>query len=315
MLIIGNIHFLGAYLARHLDNKGLSYAFCAQYNGHPHHNILQTRPLYATTFSEIESFLTDHCDEITTVINLAPMDIPHHTQPDILVQAIFRTTQKIWMWCAHNNKEYAYVSSQHTYDGAYNNQYKDGLHSPQQLYPTSLLGWAHNAMDFWSARMLATKNIKKPLRVLAFKAFNLYGMFKNIAGSSFIDEAFHAIHGDQPVSLWKSTSPDFNHGEYIRHFLHVDDCAHILVHLITNKRLPNTIINIAHPEGHALKKVANIIAKILHKPLTFNYATASNQLGTVHPVERPSLQQLSSLRLPINFSSLEERISQAQDAL
>lgn len=314
VLILGNVHFLGAYLACHFDKYDVPYAFCAQYNSQVYHTILRTRPLYATTFSEIESFLTDHCDEITTVVNLAPMDIPHHTQPDILIQAIFRTTQKIWLWCAHNKKEYIYASSQYTYDGINNHQYKDGLKSPQKLHPSSLLGWAHNAMDLWSARMLATASVKKPTRTLAFKPFNLYGMFKNIAGAGFIDEAFATIKDGQKVSLLRSASPDFDHGEYIRHFLHVDDCAQALAHLITHKRFSSTIVNIAHPEGLTLKKAAQIIAQTLRKPFTPNYINTPDKLGTAHPVERPSIQQLLSFGMPLTFSSLEHRVGQAQEA-
>lgn len=305
VLIIGNIHLLGVHLALCLEARRIPYAFCAQYQTCD--LIQRTRPLYAIGFSEIEAFLADHHQEIKTVVNLAPQDIPHHTQTDVMIQAIFRTTQKLWLWCAENNKDYVYASSQHTYDGTHNNHYKDGFTSALSLYPQSVLGWAHNTMDVWCAHALKAYS-KKPPRTIAFKPFNIYGGYKSTPNASFVDETVTSLKSDRLVSMWPSEHPDFANGEYIRHFLHVSECAAILTELVSNTNIGSTLLNIAHPDGMTLIKATEVIAKSLRKKASYDYAPPPKKYGKVHPVERPGIQKLLSLGIKSPFLSLEEHL-------
>jgi len=310
ILIIGNLNSLGGSLAQHFSSQNIPYAFCAQYTQSTH-RIVHTHPLYAITFNEIDPFLADHHNEISSIINLSSLDIPVHTQPDTLIQAVFRSSQKLWVWCAKMQKEYIYASSQHTYDGLHHAHYSDGLKTPDMLQPQSLLGWAHNMMDRWMAHMTLHADSKPP-RTIAFKPFNLFTLsHQQPDNSSIIDAMLVSLRNSKPVPLYLSQSPDFEDGGYIRHFLHVDDCAHLLASIISSPHIHDTIINIAHPESLTLKNAALTIARTLQVEPSFSFISPTPNAGLLHPIERPNLSQISALQLPHKLPSFQERVSSA----
>ena len=235
---------------------------------------------------------------------MSSMDIPEHSTPDTILQAVFRTNQKIWLWCAQKGVDFIYASSPLTYDGPNHNLFKDGLASPHKLMPRSILGWAHNLMDLWLHKMELDTEVISPPRTIAFKAFNLYGLYKQHPGGSFIDEVADLIHAHRPVPLWVAHSPDIVDGGYVRHFLHVEHCAEAIVKLLGSPHIASNIINLAGHHGITLKDAALLIGKILKKPVSFQKTPIHHKRP--HLIERPCLHQLDSLGLLTEESMLEE---------
>ncbi|MCY4413817.1 MAG: NAD-dependent epimerase/dehydratase family protein [Alphaproteobacteria bacterium] len=311
IFIIGSITTALCILVQKLQKSSVQFALCTKLP--PHHSaeyafLRPSYPFYNIAFNDIEAFLQNNKSEITCILNLSPLDLPAHTDPNLLNQVIFSTSQKLWLWCAEHKKRYIYASSPTTYDCEKGTLHDEWKHL-KNLKPKSTIGWLHHCMDLWVHQML-NSNMPKPVQTIAFKPFHVYGKVTSPLPVPLIDRWATNISEKKAVSIEKSHHDDFQDGMYIKHFLHMEDYTSMLHWILLSDALPSTIVNLAHDQGYTLENAAQTTAAALEEPhhIIYNSLNKNSPEASYHPIERPSTLHLRSLGYNKPLLSLKQGV-------
>lgn len=206
---------------------------------------------------------------------LAPAAIFHlgacsrttETNWEFLQEINIRYTQRLWSWCAANNRPFIYASSAATYgDG------KMGFNDrspPSDLKPLNLYGKSKNDFDRWALEQVAAGRPAPP-RWAGVKFFNVYGPREQHKErmASVVWHARRQILEGGEVRLFKSNDPAIRDGEQRRDFVFVGDCVEHMLWLCKSDApcalynsgtgTPRTFLDLAHAVFAALDREPRI---------------------------------------------------------
>ncbi|MEK6644368.1 MAG: ADP-glyceromanno-heptose 6-epimerase [Planctomycetota bacterium] len=163
------------------------------------------------------------------------------TNWDFLTDTNIRYSQRLWAWCAANQRPLIYASSAATYgDGK---QGYDDRTPPTSLHPLNLYGKSKNDFDAWALDLVA-KHLPAPPRWAGLKFFNVYGPREahKHRMASVVWHARRQILEIGEMRLFRSNDPKIADGEQRRDFVFVDDCIAHMVWLWKNPA-PNGLYN------------------------------------------------------------------------
>jgi ADP-L-glycero-D-manno-heptose 6-epimerase len=132
-------------------------------------------------------------------------------------------SQRIWQWCAREQRPLIYASSAATYgDGA--GGFDDTTPS-EQLTPLNPYGRSKNEFDIWVSEQIAHGAVLPP-RWAGMKFFNVYGAREAHKGrmASVVWMAYQQIRTSGDVALFRSNDATIRDGEQKRDFVFVEDC-------------------------------------------------------------------------------------------
>ena len=154
------------------------------------------------------------------IFHLGACSSTTETNWDYLRENNLEYTQRLWNWCAANERPFIYASSAATYgDGS---KGFDDRTPPAELAPLNLYGKSKNDFDVW-----ALARERTPPRWAGLKFFNVYGPRESHKGrmASVAFQTYNQILATGGMKLFRSTDPAYPDGGQLRDFVFVDDCV------------------------------------------------------------------------------------------
>ena len=169
-------------------------------------------------------------EKITWVIHMGACSSTTEKNWEFLYENNFLYSQRIFEWCAQNQKGLIYASSGATY-GAGENGFDDSFDS-EKLKPLNLYGESKVIMDRWALKQQAL-----PDNWYGLKFFNVFGPneYKKEYMASVAFKAYHQVSKTGQLGLFKSYNPLYKDGEQLRDFIYVKDITTWILELMQKK--------------------------------------------------------------------------------
>ncbi len=266
IIVTGANGFIGSAMVWQLNQSGFSDILAVDSVNLTSRNLLAKRQ-YVRFFEahELWSFLmTDEAKKaVTWIIHMGACSSTTEANWDFLYANNFQYSQRLFEWCAQNQKNLVYASSAATY-GAGENGFEDAFDS-EKLKPLNLYGESKVLMDRWALKQMAL-----PQNWYGLKFFNVFGPNEYEKGSmaSVAFKAFHQIQATSELGLFKSYNPQFEDGKQLRDFVYVKDVVRWIQELMEKKPASGiynmgfgkarTWLDMAHPLFASLNKEEKI---------------------------------------------------------
>lgn len=256
---------------------------------------------------ELDGFLANR-PRATAVFHLGAISSTTATDADEVIEANFRTSARLWKWCARMSTPFIYASSAATY-GNGEGGFDDDESRLSSLSPLNLYGWSKHVFDRWAIEQ--ARRGEAPPHWAGLKFFNVYGPNEYHKGDmqSLVAKNAGRIAADQPVRLFKSYREGYADGEQLRDFVHVADCTRAMLWLAEGKCGPG-LFNLGTGRARSFRDLIEATAKALGKAVAIEYQEmpealrANYQYFTQAPMEK-----LRRAGFAASFRSLEEGVA------
>ena len=204
-------------------------------------------------------------EKITWVIHMGACSSTTEQNWEFLYENNFLYSQRLFDWCAQNQKGLIYASSGATY-GAGENGFDDSFDS-EKLKPLNLYGESKVIMDRWAVKQSAV-----PAHWYGLKFFNVFGPneYKKESMASVAYKAYHQIAKNKKLGLFKSYNPQYKDGEQLRDFVYVKDITTWIVELM-QKKPTSGIYNMGFGQARSWLDMSGSLFKSLDVPQTIDW--------------------------------------------
>jgi ADP-L-glycero-D-manno-heptose 6-epimerase len=267
ILVTGANGFIGSAMVWELNVRGVTDVVAVDSVGRETRDLLQHRRI--TKFlkkDQIWEFLeTPEAQKITWIIHMGACSSTTETNWEFLKENNIEYSQRLFSWCAENDKGLIYASSGATY-GAGEMGFSDETDS-EKLKPLNLYGDSKVMMDRW-----ALKQGKTPPHWYGVKFFNVYGPNEYFKGpmASLVFKAFHQIRDSGRLGLFRSHNPNYKDGEQLRDFVYVKDITRWMNELM-EKTPPNGLYNMGYGQARSWLDLAKGVFAGSGKELKINW--------------------------------------------
>ncbi|MBI5723074.1 MAG: ADP-glyceromanno-heptose 6-epimerase [Planctomycetes bacterium] len=206
---------------------------------------------------ELKGWLAANASAVDAVIHMGACSDTAQTDEAFMMACNFEYTRMIWEFCAAAGRPLVYASSAATYgDGSAG--YDDKI-DPRVFKPLNLYGLSKQRFDLW-----ALEQAKAPPRWAGVKFFNVYGPRESHKGrmASVAFHSYNQIRRTAHVELFKSHRPDYPDGGQKRDFIHVDDAAAAVLHLLetpASAAAPNGLYNVGTGTARTFADLAKAV--------------------------------------------------------
>jgi ADP-L-glycero-D-manno-heptose 6-epimerase len=266
IIITGANGFIGSAMVWQLNQSGITDIIAVDSVNLASRNLLKKRN-YSQFFEagELWSFLmTDEAKKnVSWVIHMGACSSTTETNWDFLYSNNFQYSQRLFEWCAQNQKKIIYASSAATY-GAGENGFTDTFDS-EKLKPLNLYGESKVIMDRWAVKQKAA-----PTHWYSLKFFNVFGPneYEKESMASVAFKAYQQIAATSELGLFKSYNSQYEDGKQLRDFVYVKDVVRWMQELIDKKPesgiynmgfgKARTWLDMAYPLFNAMNKETKI---------------------------------------------------------
>ncbi|MFZ4402761.1 MAG: ADP-glyceromanno-heptose 6-epimerase, partial [Pseudobdellovibrionaceae bacterium] len=215
---------------------------------------------------ELFSFLNStEAQKVSWIIHMGACSSTTEKNWDFLLENNTQYTEKIFQWCAKNNKNLIYASSAATYgDGSLG--FDDSLDS-EILRPLNLYGDSKVLFDRWAVKQSMT-----PKHWYGLKFFNVFGPqeYHKESMSSVAYKAFHQIQKTGQLQLFKSYHPDYKDGEQKRDFIYVKQITSWITQLM-QLQPQSGIYNMGNGQACTWLDLAGAVFSAMNLPLKIDW--------------------------------------------
>ncbi|MHC8510226.1 MAG: ADP-glyceromanno-heptose 6-epimerase [Rhodospirillales bacterium] len=238
-IVTGGAGFIGSIILHALEAAGLGPLVCCdRVDDAKRPNIAKRTLAAAIPPEDLTDFLHKNASgagDIKAVIHMGAVSATTAPDDDHLHTTNVRLPMALWDWCAETQTRLIYASSASVY-GAGEQGFEDDT-SPaalEKLNPLNAYGRSKLAFDVWAAGRAASGCAPPGWAGLRF--FNVYGPneYHKGAQQSVIAHLVPQIQSAGRARLFQSHRKDVPDGGQSRDFIHVDDCAAVVLWLLNN---------------------------------------------------------------------------------
>lgn len=244
--VTGGAGFIGSNVVAALEARGDDVIVADVFGRDAKWNNLAKRRLLDIVEPNAIIARLDALDEPPgAVIHLGAVSDTTETDVDRIVDLNFRSSCRLWEWCAAHRVPLVYASSAATYgDGSLGWRDDDSPAYLAGLRPLNAYGWSKHLFDRWAVHRAGTGGAAPP-RWAGLKFFNVYGPNEAHKGPqrSVAAQIFDAIAAGESARLFRSDNPAYPDGGQMRDFVWVGDCVDVIIWLIEGAR-PNGLYNV-----------------------------------------------------------------------
>ena len=313
IIVTGAAGFIGSYMVGYLNRKGCDNIIIVDEFSVPQKK-LNYKDKRIADFVERDRFIEWIYHEpfkIDFVVHLGARTDTTEFDYSIHEKWNVEYSKSIWAYCTEKNVPLIYASSAATY-GAGELGYKDDHDIVAQLKPLNPYGVSKNEFDKW-----ALEQARQPPFWAGLKFFNVYGPNEYHKGrmASVIFHAYNQIKETGKVKLFRSHKPQYNDGEQLRDFIHVDDVAAIMywmMGVVTTdaSRLTSGIYNVGTGKARSFKDLATAIFTSLNlKPEIEFIDTPEDIREKYQYFTEADMSKLLAAGYDTKFFTLEEGIA------
>lgn len=307
IIVTGANGFIGSAMVWQLNQAGHKNIITVDTVGLDKRNLLKKLD-YARFFEagELWSFLaTEEARKaVTWIIHMGACSSTTETDWNFLYSNNFQYSQRLFEWCAQNQKNMIYASSAATY-GAGENGFNDTFDS-EKLKPLNLYGESKVIMDRW-----AVKQKSVPPHWYALKFFNVFGPNEYEKGSmaSVAFKAYHQIAQTGNLGLFKSYNPQYADGEQLRDFVYIKDVTRWMLEL-TEKKPASGIYNMGFGKARSWLDMARPLFESMQKPVNINWLEMPDNIkGQYQYFTEANMQSWNSANMSAPQWPLEKAIT------
>jgi len=307
IIVTGANGFIGSAMIWQLNQAGLTDILAVDSMPLSSRNLLK-KYTYTKFFDaqELWSFLmTDEARKnVSWIIHMGACSSTTETNWDFLYANNFQYSQRLFEWCAQNQKNLIYASSAATY-GVGENGFLDTLDSVK-LKPLNLYGESKVIMDRWAIKQTATPN-----HWYALKFFNVFGPneYEKGAMASVAFKAYHQINSTSELGLFKSYNPQYEDGKQLRDFIYIKDVVYWMQALMEKKPVSG-IYNIGFGKARCWLDMAQALFQAMNKDLKINWLEMPQNIQNQYQYfTQANMQKWFAAGMPAPQWSLENAIS------
>ena len=173
-----------------------------------------------------------------------------------------------------------------------------------RLRPRNMYGYSKQLFDLWLLR----EGLEGTVASLRF--FNVYGPNEYHKGSmrSVVAKAFQQIREDGCLRLFRSELLGLADGEQKRDFVHVRDCAAVMLWLLQRPEVGG-ILNVGTGEARSFNDLARAVCSAMQCPCRVTYVEMPESLrGKYQNHTCADTSRLRAAGCPVRFAGLEDGV-------
>jgi ADP-L-glycero-D-manno-heptose 6-epimerase len=237
IVVTGGAGFIGSNIASALAAGGRRVVVVDRLrSGGKWRNLAKTELHDLVAPEALDRWLEAEGRGVTAIVHMGAISSTTETDADLIVETNFRTSWRLWSWCARHERPFLYASSAATYGDGTGGFVDDGTTSAlAQLRPLNAYGWSKHLFDRRVARAIESLEPRPP-QWAGLKFFNVYGPNEYHKGSmkSVVAQKFEAAQRGEAVGLFRSHRPDVPDGGQRRDFVFVEDCVAVVEWLLAH---------------------------------------------------------------------------------
>ncbi len=318
IVVTGGAGFIGSNLILALEERGENDILVCEYLGSKDEdikwkNLNSTKISNVVTPKELFKYTKGFEKNIKVVFHLGAISNTTEVNSNLLKKNNFLFTIELWKWCALNDIQFIYASSAATYgDGS--SSFDDDYSNLNRLVPLNLYAKSKHLSDI-RIRRLISKSENIPPQTVGLKFFNVYGPNESHKGSqkSMVSQAFNQIRTFGNVKLFSSHNREYENGEQLRDFIHVDDCVDTMIWLFENCQISG-LFNLGTGIPRTFVDLANAVFNSLDLEVDIQFIDIPENIRNQYQYYTcANMSRLRSMGLEKNFMSLEEGVKKFVD--
>jgi ADP-L-glycero-D-manno-heptose 6-epimerase len=240
---------------------------------------------------------------IDAVIHLGASSSTTETNCDYLMSNNLEYSKAMCRFALDRNARFVYASSAATY-GNGDQGFDDAYESLEKLYPMNMYGYSKHLFDLW------VKKDQLLDKVVGLKFFNVFGPneYHKDDMRSVVCKAFTQIKKEGQLKLFKSYHPDYAHGEQMRDFVYVKDCAQIIDWLLKNPQVGG-IFNVGTGQARTWNDLGRAVFSAMGQEPQIEYIDMPESIRDKYQYYTcANLDRLVGRGCDVHFRSLEEGV-------
>jgi len=315
LVITGGGGFIGSNLVALLEAHTLEpLVVCDEFDcTDKWHNLSERRLYDIIPPLGLLDFLENQKSNVTTVFHLGAISSTTERNVDLVLEQNFRFSKRLLQWCSLNRVRLIYASSAATYgNGVHGFNDSWNLDDLQSFAPLNPYAWSKHLFDLTLAQIREghVKDAMLPPQIVGLKFFNVYGPNEYHKGSqmSLVPQFFKQINESGAIKLFKSTVPDFGHGDQKRDFIHVDDCAKVMLWFHQHPELSG-LFNTGTGQARSFNDLAKAVFKAMKREPNIIYIDMPESLQAQYQsFTQANMEKLIRSGYSQPFLSLEEGV-------
>jgi len=306
IVITGGAGFIGSAMVAKLNEKGVTDILVVDELGTSSKwkNLLGknfTDYLHKENFLDI--LLSERLPKIEAIIHMGANSSTTEKDAEHLMENNYRYTRVLAEWSLKKKARFIYASSGATYgDGTMG--FNDDEETTLSLKPLNAYGYSKQIFDLW---LLQNKHQNK---VAGIKFFNVFGPNEYHKGDmkSLVCKAYYQIQEIGKIRLFKSYKPEYKHGEQVRDFVYIKDCAEVLWWFLNSPKV-NGIYNLGTGKARTWNDLAKAIFAALGQASNIEYIEMPEDIrGAYQYHTEANTKKLFAAGCPVKFRSLEDSV-------
>ena len=306
IVVTGGAGFIGSALVWELNNRGIDDVLIVDQLGisEKWKNLVGLKfkdYLEKATFRDLVA--TGNLDsEISLILHMGACSSTTELNASYLADNNYQFSKEIITFAVSNGIRMIYASSAATYgDGSLG---YDDFESIVHLSPMNMYGFSKQMVDCWVSK----NNLLD--QIVSLKFSNVFGPNEYHKGDmrSVPNKAFHQIHENGTIGLFKSYKTDYRDGEQKRDFIYVKDVVSMVLFFLEHQDI-HGIFNIGSGNARTWNELAIAVFDSLGMDPKIEYIEMPQQIRNKYQyyTELPmSKLQMAGYNSPI--LSLEEGI-------
>ncbi|HML07419.1 MAG TPA: ADP-glyceromanno-heptose 6-epimerase [Xanthobacteraceae bacterium] len=248
--------------------------------------------------------------KLEAVVHLGAISSTTATDGDLVIEANFRLSLRLFDWCAATRTPFIYASSAATYGdgrtGFSDDWSPDAL---KRLKPMNLYGWSKHMFDLAVIERVTRKD-KVPPQWVGLKFFNVFGPNEYHKGEmmSLIAKRFDDAKAGAPIRLFKSHRAGIADGEQKRDFIYVDDAVAVVRWLIETPAVSG-IFNVGTGRARSFRDLMTAMFAALGREPSIEYVDMPASIRDSYQYfTQAEIGNLRRAGYNADFTALEEAV-------
>ncbi len=312
ILVTGGAGFIGSNVVAALAARGERVVVCDSFGvNNKWRNIAKHEVAELVAPAQCLDWLSRRHDRVRAVVHLGAISATTEVDGDRLAENNVRLSLALWDFCTALDKPFIYASSAATYGDGSNGFEDDGRpEALAKLRPLNGYAWSKHLVDRSIARRVALGE-PAPSQWVGLKFFNVYGPNEYHKGSmrSVLAQLHAQARTAGKLRLFKSHRPEYADGAQLRDFVHVRDCAQVILWLLDHPKVSG-LYNLGSGTARSFLDVAKALMAVLASPkLEVEFFAMPEELrpGYQYSTEAP-IHRLTAAGYDRPMASLEEGV-------
>lgn len=269
IVVTGGAGFIGSAVVWELNRQGLTDILIVDDLG-TSQKWRNIAPLHFSDYMHHDEFITNvragqWLNNITTIFHMGACSSTTEDDVEYLMSNNYHYSRTLCFAALRAKARFINASSASTYgDGSLG--FKDDPELVPNLRPRNPYALSKQMFDLW---LLNGGQLKQ---VPSVKFFNVYGPNEYHKGDmrSMVCKGFNQIKETGAMRLFRSYRPEYPDGGQARDFIHVKDCAKLLVWLMEHKEV-NGFLNLGSGQARTWNDLAKAVFKAMNVPEEIEY--------------------------------------------